>query len=474
MFKCFTVNNYDIDFMTAIQLTRDEMPKAWYNILPDLPEPLPNPQDPSGEALKKMQRYGIKECLRQEFSTENYVSIPEEIQDLYEQVGRPRVLVRAERLERALKLPPEIRMYYKGEFLSPTGSHKVNTALAQAYYAAKEGKERLATETGAGQWGTALTFGAMLNGLDARVYWVRSVYDWKPERKALMQLMGAEVLASPSNRTKVGRELLEKNPNHKGSLGIAISEGIEDALTDEKSAYSLGSVLNHVLMHQTVIGLETKKQFEKVDEYPDYVISCLGGGSNFGGFALPFAGDVLKGKAPKKVKFIAAQSEAAPNLSKGKYEYDFADHAEITPQLKMLTLGHQKEMVPIKGDGLRYHAAAPIISFLKEKCRMIESIAYPANEKYVFERAKFFIQSEGVFPAPESSYSVACAIDQALECKNEWEKGNYTWEERVIAFNVSGHGLLDTGGFSEVLGEKINSRVYLEDLLKTLAPTPLK
>ena len=455
--------------MTAIQLTREEMPRAWYNILPDLPQKLPMPK--GDEAMAKLQTYGIKECLNQEFSTDRFIPIPEGIQDLYEQVGRPRVLVRAERLENSLKLQPEIKMYYKGEFLSPTGSHKVNTALAQAYYAAKEGKTKLTTETGAGQWGTALTYGAMLNGLDAKVFWVRSVHDWKPERKALMQLMGAEVYASPSSETKVGREILEKNPNHQGSLGIAISEGIEAALSSpDDTAYSLGSVLNHVLMHQTVIGLETKKQFEKTEDYPDYIISCLGGGSNFGGFALPFAGDVLTKKAPKEIKFIAAQSQSAPNLSEGEYRYDFADHAEITPQLKMLTLGHQKDMVPIKGDGLRYHAASPIISTLKKNCGLIDSIAYPTDEKYVFERAKLFIQSEGVFPAPESNYSVACAIDQALQLKHDLKNGK--GKGGVIAFNVSGHGLLDTSGFAEVLGKDIGSKVRLEDLMKTFTLQP--
>jgi len=455
--------------MTAIQLTREEMPRAWYNILPDLPQKLPMPK--GDEAMAKLQTYGIKECLNQEFSTDRFIPIPEGIQDLYEQVGRPRVLVRAERLENSLKLQPEIKMYYKGEFLSPTGSHKVNTALAQAYYAAKDGKTKLTTETGAGQWGTALTYGAMLNGLDAKVFWVRSVHDWKPERKALMQLMGAEVYASPSSETKVGREILEKNPNHQGSLGIAISEGIEAALSSpDDTAYSLGSVLNHVLMHQTVIGLETKKQFEKTEDYPDYIISCLGGGSNFGGFALPFAGDVLTKKAPKEIKFIAAQSQSAPNLSEGEYRYDFADHAEITPQLKMLTLGHQKDMVPIKGDGLRYHAASPIISTLKKNCGLIDSIAYPTDEKYVFERAKLFIQSEGVFPAPESNYSVACAIDQALQLKHDLKNGK--GKGGVIAFNVSGHGLLDTSGFAEVLGKDIGSKVRLEDLMKTFTLQP--
>jgi tryptophan synthase beta chain len=455
--------------MTAIQLTREEMPKAWYNILPDMPQQIPPPK--GDEAMKKLQTYGIKECLKQEFSTERTIPIPNDIQDLYEQVGRPRVLMRAERLERTLKLPPNIRMYYKGEFLSPTGSHKVNTALAQAYYAAEEGKTKLTTETGAGQWGSALSYGAMLNGLDAKVFWVRSVHDWKPERKTLMQLMGAEVYASPSSETNFGREFLKKNPDHQGSLGIAISEGIEAALSSpDDTAYSLGSVLNHVLMHQTVIGLETKEQFKKAEDYPDYIISCIGGGSNFGGFALPFAGDVLTKKAPKRIKFIAAQSQAAPNLSEGVYRYDYADHAEITPKLKMLTLGHKRDMVPIKGDGLRYHAASPIISALKKNCGLIDSIAYPTDEKYVFERAKLFIQSEGVFPASESNYSVACAIDQALQLKHDWksEKG----EGGVIAFNISGHGLLDTGGFAEVLGKNIGSKVSLKDLMKTFSPQP--
>jgi tryptophan synthase beta chain len=455
--------------MTAIQLTREEMPEKWYNILPDLPQRIPPPK--GDDAIKKLQTYGIKECLRQEFSDDREISIPYGIQDLYEQVGRPRVLMRAERLEETLKLPHEIRMYYKGEFLSPTGSHKVNTALAQAYYAAKEGKTKLTTETGAGQWGTALTYGAMLNDLDAKVFWVRSVHDWKPERKTLMQIMGAEVYASPSNETNFGREILKKKPNHQGSLGIAISEGIEAALSSpDDTVYSLGSVLNHVLMHQTVIGLETKKQFEKVGDYPDYIISCLGGGSNFGGFALPFAGDVLTKKAPKRIKFIAAQSQAAPNLSKGVYRYDYADHAEITPRLKMLTLGHKRDMIPIKGDGLRYHAASPIISALKEKYGLIESVAYPTDEEYVFERAKLFIRSEGVFPASESNYSIACAIDQALHLKHDLKSGK--GNGGVIAFNISGHGLLDTGGFAEVLGENIGAKVSLEDLMKTLAPKP--
>lgn len=459
-----------IDVMTVIRLKSDEMPTSWYNIQADLPRPLPPPK--GDEALKNLGRYGIKECLKQEISTERFPKIPDEVFELYDQAGRPRDLKRAKRLERALHLPEgKVRLYYKREDLSSTGSHKVNTALAQAYYAAKEGKTRLTTETGAGQWGSALSYGAMLNRLKPTVYWVRNVYDWKPDRKILMELMGAEVLASPSNRTNFGREILKKNPNHPGSLGIAISEGIEDALgNEENTAYTLGSVLNHVLMHQTVIGLEAKKQLESVDDYPDYVIGCLGGGSNFGGIALPFIGDVLTDNAPKKVRFIAAQSAAAPNLTKGRYNYDYADVGEKTPQLKMLTLGHQTDMPPIKGDGLRYHAASPLISFLKAELGMIEPVTFPVDEKYVFERAKFFIRHEGIFPAPESSYAVAQLIDQALICKKQFDDGKI--DGAVLLANISGHGLLDMQGFSEVLGNKIGDEVTAEELLRELAPKP--
>ena len=421
-------------------LTQDEMPRRWYNILPDLPEPLPPPKDPeTGESrIKALPEFLLAECLKQEFSADRWIDIPEEILDLYFQAGRPRPLFRAVNLEKRLDTPA--RMYYKSEFYSPTGSHKVNTALAQAYYAKKEGYERLTTETGAGQWGTALAYGASLVGLKCTVYWVRAVHNWKNDRRGFMQLLGAEVYASPSNKTEFGKKLWGKNPNHPGSLGIAISEGIEDAQKDKKAIYCLGSVLNHVLMHQTIIGLETKKQLEKFDDYPDVVISCLGGGSNFGGFALPFMGDRLT--EGKKIKFIAAQSQAAPNLQ-GEYKYDFADHAEKTPLLKMYTLGHQKDMVPIKGDGLRYHGCSPILSLLRDK-GYIDTIAYPQDEKEVFEKAKVFVQAEGFLPAPESAYSVACAIDEAMRCKK-------TGEKKVIAFNISGHGFMDIPGYREVL-----------------------
>jgi tryptophan synthase beta chain len=422
---------------SAIYLPPEELPKQWYNILPDLPEPLPPPQ---GEAqLQSLPALMIHECLRQENATARWIDIPDEVRQLYLQAGRPRPLFRALNLERALKTPA--RLYYKAEFYSPTGSHKVNTALAQAFFAKAQGCERLTTETGAGQWGTALAYAASIVGLKCTVYWVRAVYAWKQARRHFMELYGAEVMASPSDKSEIGRALLAKNPQHPGSLAIAISEGLDDARRDERAVYSLGSVLNHVLLHQTIIGLETHKQFALLREWPEVMISCLGGGSNFGGFVLPFVREVLKGK--RKTRFIAAQSQAAPNLQ-GEYRYDFADHAQITPQLKMFTLGHAAEMPPIKGDGLRYHGCSPIISLLRHK-GYIDTVAYPVNEKHVFERARLFIQTEGFLPAPESAYSIACAIDEAEKCRE-------TKEEKVIAFNVSGHGFMDMEGYREVLG----------------------
>lgn len=424
-----------------VNLPNEELPTRWYNILPDLPEPLPPPKDPEEgpSRLQNLPNLLVGECLNQEMSQENWIEIPGELRKLYFQAGRPRPLFRAVNLEKRLDTPA--KMYYKAEFFSPTGSHKVNTAIAQCYYAKKEGFKRVTTETGAGQWGTALAYGSALSGLKCTVFWVRAVHDWKHDRKNFMQLLGAEVFASPSDRTEVGRELLNKNPKHPGSLGIAISEGLEDSQNNPDAAYCLGSVLNHVLLHQTIIGLESQKQFEIFEDYPDIVISCLGGGSNFGGFAIPFVGDVLK--KGKKIKFIAAQSQVAPNLQ-GEYEYDFADHAEKTPMLKMFTLGHKFDMAPIKGDGLRYHGCSPIISLLR-KHGIVDTIAYPQDEKYVFGKARTFMECEGYLPAPESAYSIACAIDEALKCKESGEK-------KTIAFNVSGHGFMDIPGFREVLG----------------------
>ncbi|MDH5481612.1 MAG: TrpB-like pyridoxal phosphate-dependent enzyme [Candidatus Bathyarchaeota archaeon] len=425
-----------------IALSIDDLPTKWYNIAPDLPEPLPAPKEPeSGPSrMEFLGKTMTHECLKQEKATERWTPIPEEIRSLYIQAGRPRPLYRAKRLEKHLRLR-NVRLYYKREDLSPTGSHKVNTALAQAYYAAKEGKTTLVTETGAGQWGSALSYAATVMGLDCVVFWVRAVYNWKTDRRTLMKLMGAEVHSSPSKETNFGRSLLAKNSNHQGSLGIAVSEGLEYAETHDGSVYCLGSVLNHVLIHQSIIGLESIKQFELVDDSPDLIIGCLGGGSNFGGIALPFAGEVLQKK--RKCEFLAAQSEAAPNLVKGEYRYDFGDVAEHTPLLKMFTLGHKTEMVPIKADGLRYHAAAPLISALRHH-NLVKAIAYPANEKAIFEAARIFLQTEGWLIAPESSYAVRAGIDEAL-------KAEKAGKEKVICMNISGHGFLDLQAYKEKL-----------------------
>ena len=425
---------------TKIPLNVEEIPRKWYNILPDLPTPLPPPKDPEDppSRLKELPRIFSKGVLEQEFSEERYVDIPEEVIELYVQSGRPRPLYRAKRLEEKLNTPA--RLYFKSEFYSPTGSHKVNTAIPQAYFAKKQGMERMTTETGAGQWGTALAYACRLMDIKLTVYWVRAVSSWKKDRRSFMQLLGAEVYDSPSNKTDIGRELLSGNREHVGSLGIAIAEAVQDARNDDRAVYSLGSVLNHVLLHQTIIGLECKKQMEIVDDYPDVVISCLGGGSNFGGIAIPFIRDRIKNG--RNTRFIAAQSAVAPNLT-GEYRYDFGDYAEQTPLLKMCTLGHKTPFQPIKADGLRYHGAAPIIRALRNQ-GLIDVIVYPADEKYVFEKAELFLRTEGFLPAPESAYSVATAVDEALKCKR-------TGERKTILFNVSGHGFMDMSGYESKL-----------------------
>jgi len=427
---------------TQFSLPVDELPTKWFNIIPHLPEPLPPPKEPENgpSRMDFLGKTMVHECLKQEMSTDPWIPIPEEIRELYIQAGRPRPLYRAKRLEKYLKLK-KVRLYYKREDLSPTGSHKVNTALAQAYYAAKEGKTTLVTETGAGQWGSALSYAASIMGLKCVVFWVRAVYDWKNERRTLMKLLGAEVYASPSKETSIGRTLLAQNANHQGSLGIAVSEGLEYAEKHSDSVYCLGSVLNHVLLHQSIIGLETIKQFEIADDSPDLIVGCLGGGSNFGGIALPFAGEVLQKK--RECEFLAAQSQAAPNLVKGEYRYDFGDVAEYTPLLKMYTLGHKTDMVPIRADGLRYHAAAPLISALRHH-NIVKAVAYPADEKAIFEAAKIFLQTEGWLIAPESSYAVRAGIDEAL-------KAEKAGQEKVICMNISGHGFLDLVAYKEKL-----------------------
>lgn len=425
-----------------IALPLDDLPRKWYNIVPDLPSKLPSPKEP-GEGESRMEALGrrmIGECLKQESSDSRWIDIPEGVQELYIQAGRPRPLYRAYRLEKKLGLK-KVRIYYKREDLSPTGSHKVNTALPQAYYAAREGKKVLVTETGAGQWGTALAYAASLMGLSTVVFWVRAVYDWKLERRVLMEMYGARVHASPSDQTTFGRKLLSENANHPGSLGIAVSEGLEFTDGSPDRVYCLGSVLNHVLIHQSIIGLETIKQFELADDSPDLVIACLGGGSNFGGIALPFLGEVLGGK--RECQFLAAQSEAAPNLIKGEYRYDFGDTAGHTPLLMMYTLGHETVMKPIRSDGLRYHAAAPIISALKHE-GLIRAVAYPIDEVTVFSAARLFLESEGWLIAGESAHAVRAAIDEAklAESRNE---------EKCILMNISGHGFLDIDAYRSIL-----------------------
>ncbi len=425
-----------------IALPIEELPSKWYNISPDLPVKVPAPKEPAdGESrIEALGRRMLGECLKQESSDSRWIDIPEGIRELYIQAGRPRPLYRAYRLEKRLGLR-KVRLYYKREDLSPTGSHKVNTALPQAYYAAKEGKKVLVTETGAGQWGTALAYAASLMGLSTVVFWVRAVYNWKVERRALMQMYGAQVHASPSTETSFGNRLLTEDANHPGSLGIAVSEGLEytDGSTDR--VYCLGSVLNHVLIHQSIIGLETIKQFELVDDSPDLVVGCLGGGSNFGGIALPFIGEVLAGK--RDCQFLAAQSEAAPNLIKGEYRYDFGDTAGHTPLLMMYTLGHETVMKPIRSDGLRYHAASPIISALKHS-GLVSAVAYPSDEVDVFSAAKLFLESEGWLIAGESAHGVLAAIDEAKAAES---KG----EEKCILVNISGHGFLDIDAYRSIL-----------------------
>jgi tryptophan synthase beta chain len=428
----------------AVFLTQDEIPTSWYNVQADLPEPLPPPLDPG--TLKPMSpeplfRLFPKEIVLQEVSQERWIKIPDEVMEAYRWLPRPTPLMRAYKLEEYLKTPAKI--YYKWEGVSPAGSHKPNTALAQAYYNKKEGTERLVTETGAGQWGSALSMACAYWGLKCRVYMVAASYRQKPGRRIMMETWGAECLSSPSRNTKFGRSLLDKDPNDHGSLGIAISEAIEDTLTDEHSHYSLGSVLNHVLMHQTVIGLEVKKQLEKIDVQPDVMVGNIGGGSNYGGFCLPFVGDKIKKRA--KIDFVACESKAVPHTTKGKYTYDFGDTAGMTPLLKMLTLGKDYKNPPIHAGGLRYHAMAPIISYLIDKGYM-RSVAYGQNE--VFEAGVTFARTEGIIPAPESCHEIKFVIDEALRCK---ESG----EAKTIVFNNSGHALLDLSAYESYLSGEL-------------------
>ena len=388
-------------------LKPEEIPTKWYNILPDLPEPLAPPLDPETDEPinpEKLKRIFAEELVKQEMSGKRFIEVPEEILEMYAKIGRPTPLFRATHLEKALKTPAKI--YFKYEGATITGSHKINTALAQAYYAKNQGIERLVTETGAGQWGTALSLAGALFGLKVRVYMARASYQQKPYRKILMQTYGAEVYPSPSDRTEIGRKFLKEDPNHPGGLGIAISEAIEDVLNDENARYSLGSVLNHVLMHQTIIGEEARLQMELLGEEPTTIVGCVGGGSNFAGLAYPFVRDVLKGKA--EYEFYAIEPRATPSMTRGVYTYDYGDSGRLTPKIKMHTLGHTYYVPPIHAGGLRYHGLAPTLSILINH-GIVKPKAYHQTE--VFEAAILFARTEGIVPAPESAHAVKGVID---------------------------------------------------------------
>ncbi|UCE81095.1 MAG: TrpB-like pyridoxal phosphate-dependent enzyme [Methanobacteriota archaeon] len=422
------------------ELSPEEMPKKWYNILPDMPKPLPPPLNPgTKEPISPTDLEVIfpKSLIAQEMSQDHYIDIPEEVLDSYLMVSRPSPLQRAVRLEEKLKTPAKI--YFKREDLSPAGSHKTNTALAQVYYNMKEGVERLTTETGAGQWGSALSLACSHFGLRCKVFMVRASYDQKPYRREVMRLFGSEVNPSPSDITEFGKKLRAQDPNHPGSLGIAISEALEACVKDDKAKYSLGSVLNHVMMHQTIIGQETLLQFQKLGEQPDHLVGCVGGGSNFAGFTFPFVGQKLKKKLD--TDFVAVEPTSVPTLTDGKYEYDFGDTAEMTPLLMMYTLGHAFVPSPIHAGGLRYHGAAPTVSALVNE-GVVRAVSY--QQKEVFDAAALFARAEGIIPAPETSHAVKAAVDLALDAK----KKN---EEKIIAFNFSGHGLLDLAGYQQYL-----------------------
>lgn len=413
-----------------VDLKVEDMPRYWYNVLADLPFKLDPPLDPKTKQPISPQALSAifpEPLIEQEVSEQREIPIPEPVLKEYA-VYRPTPLYRATYLEEYLQTPA--RIYYKYEGASPTGSHKTNTALAQAYYNKIAGTRRLVTETGAGQWGSALCYAGAKFGLTVNVFMVRISYEQKPMRKYLMRLFGGDVVPSPSDRTNFGRSLLEKNGEMPGSLGIAISEAIESALSDPSTKYSLGSVLNHVLLHQTVIGLEIKKQLQLLNETPTIVLGCHGGGSNFAGTILPFIPDKLSGK---NIRLIACEPTACPSLTKGRFEYDYGDTAGMTPLLKMYTLG--KDFIPpkIHAGGLRYHGAAPIVSRLVKE-GLVEAVAFDQEE--VFNSARLFAKLEGIVPAPESSYAINGAIREAIKAREEKK-------EEVIVFNLSGHGLFD-------------------------------
>ena len=427
-----------------VVLPSGDTPTEYYNIQADLGERLPPPLDPQTKQPANpatLERIFAKELIRQEISAERYIRIPEEVRDAYIGIGRPTPLVRATRLERLLDTPAQI--YYKAEYLSPTGSHKPNTAIPQAYYNKKQGIERIVTESGAGQWGSALAMSSAFFDLKCQVYMVRVSYNQKPGRRTMMETYGAKVSASPSMDTKYGQSLLAEDQNHPGTLGIAITEALEDTVTHEDARYCLGSVLNHVLLHQSIIGLEAKKQLDSIGVTPDIIAGCIGGGSNFAGLAYPFIGDKLRGRLD--ADFVAVEPKAVPSTTRGSYRYDFADTSETTPLIKMHTVGHTYQCPPIHAGGLRYHGKAPSMCMLIDKGYM-RSVAYSQNE--IMDAGMLLAQTEGIVAAPETNHAVKAAIDIALECKRKNEA-------KTILFNLSGHGLLDLKAYEDKLANRL-------------------
>ncbi len=433
---------------TKILLDESDIPTHWYNVVADMPNPPAPPLGPDGKPVSPDALAAIfpEALIGQEVSAERWIPIPEPVREVY-RLWRPTPLFRAHRLEAALGTPAKI--FYKYEGVSPAGSHKPNTAVVQAYYNREAGIRRLTTETGAGQWGSSLALAGRMFGVDVRVFMVKVSYEQKPYRRSMMQAWGAEVLASPTNVTEAGRKVLAADPASSGSLGIAISEAVEEAASRKDTNYALGSVLNHVLLHQTVIGLEAKKQMEKAGAYPDVVIASCGGGSNFGGIAFPFLADKAAGK---RVRLVAVEPTSCPTLTKGVYAYDFGDVAGYTPLMKMYTLGHDFIPPGIHAGGLRYHGDSPLVSQLYHE-KLIEAIAVP--QLATFEAGVQFARTEGIIPAPESAHSVRVAIDEALAAKK-------VGEPRVILFNLSGHGHFDMSAYDKYFAGQLEDFDYPE------------
>lgn len=433
-------------------LQEKEIPEAWYNVvaeMPNKPRPMLNPATKQPLTAEDLFPLFSEEASRQEMNTaDTWIEIPEEVRDMYK-IWRPTPLVRARGLEKALDTPAHI--YFKNESVSPVGSHKLNSAVPQAYYCKQQGVTNITTETGAGQWGAALSLAAKHFGLELAVYMVKVSYHQKPYRRSIMETYGAEVIASPSMSTKAGRKIITDNPNYQGSLGTAISEAVELAMSTPNCKYVLGSVLNHVALHQTVIGLEAEKQMAMAGEYPDIVIGCFGGGSNFSGISFPFMRHNFSGE--RNTRFIAAEPESCPKLTRGVFQYDFGDEAGYTPLIPMLTLGHNFAPANIHAGGLRYHGAGSVVSQLKED-NLMEAVDIPQLE--TFAAATMFARSEGIIPAPESSHAIAAAIREAKKAK---EAG----ESKVILFNLSGHGLIDMSAYDQyIAGDLANYQVSEE------------